>query len=111
MKYTERNIQKLLNAGLNKDYQLNEQLKKETLELLLQEVAKRKRVRQPEITLVVASSLIWIAVVALFLSDISSTVNLIYLIKLALGLSLVSIPVSSIVLIICKKRSYEKKLV
>lgn len=110
-KYTERNIQKLLNSSFNKEYQLNEQLKEDIMELLLQEVAQRKKKAQPETTLAVAFSVIWITIIALFIREIRISIYLTYLIKLALGLSLVFIPVSSIILIILKKRTHEKKLV
>jgi len=111
MKYSERNIQKLLNAGFNKEYQLDEQLKKETLELLLQKVAQRKEAVQPENKILVGLSVIWIAFSILILSGSSTSIYMFDLIKSALGLSLIFIPVSSIILIILKKRTHEKKLV
>jgi hypothetical protein len=111
MNYREKNIQKLLNSGLNKEYQLNEQFKDDTMELLLHKVAQRKKVVQPETRFVIAFSIIWIAIIVLFLSGIRISIFLTYLIKLALGLSLVFIPVSSIILIILNKRTHEEKLV
>jgi len=111
MKYSEKNIQKLLNSGLYEEYQLNEQLKKETLELLLQKVAQRKKIAQPENKILVGLSVIWIVFSILIFSELRTSIYMLDLIKSALGLSLVLIPVSSIILIILKKRTHEKKLV
>jgi hypothetical protein len=111
MKYKERNIQKLINSSFKKEYQLNEQFKEDTLELLLQKVAQRKRTPQPETKFVVAFSIIWMVLIALFIAETKIPINQMFLIKLALGLSLGFIPVSSIILIIIKKGSHEKELV
>jgi hypothetical protein len=111
MKYSEKNIQKLLNAGFNKEYHLEEQFKKETLELLLQKVAQRKKAVQPENRIYIGLSLIWIAFSIFILSGSGTSIYMLDLIKSALGLSLIFIPVSSIILIILKKRTHEKKLV
>jgi hypothetical protein len=111
MKYTEKNIEKLLDSGFGKECQLNEQLKEETMELLMKKVVQRKKEEQPEISFAVAFAVIWIALVGLFLSEISISTYMLDLIKPALGLSLVFIPVSSFVLIVLKKRSHEEKLV
>ena len=111
MKYSEKNIQKLLNSGLNQEYQLKEQFKKETLELLLQKVVQRKKFVQPENKILVGLSVIWIAFSILIFSESGTSIFMLDVIKSTLGLSLVFIPVSSIVLIILKKRTHEKKLV
>jgi hypothetical protein len=111
MKYSEKNIQELLNAGFNKEYQLDAQLKKETLELLLQKVAQHKKAVQPENRIFVGLSVIWIAFSIFILSGSGTSIYMLDLIKSALGLSLIFIPVSSIILIILKKRTHEKKLV
>lgn len=110
-KYSEKNIQKLLNAGFNKEYQLDEQLEKETLELLLQKIAQHKKAVQPENKIFVSLSVIWIALSIFIFNGSSTSIYMLDLIKSALGLSLVFIPVSSIILIILKKRTHEKKLV
>ena len=110
-KISEKEIQELLKAGFNKEYQLDEQLKKETLELLLQKVAQRKKAVQPENRIYVGLSLIWIAFSIFILSGSGTSIYMLDLIKSALGLSLIFIPVSSIILIILKKRTHEKKLV
>ena len=111
MKYSEKNIQDLLNEGFSKKYQPDEQLKKETLELLLQKVAQRKNAVQPENKIFVGLSVIWIAFSICIFSGSSTSIYMLDLIKSALGLSVVFIPVSSIILIILKKRTHEKKLV
>lgn len=109
--FSEKNIQKLLNAGFNKEYPLDEQLKKETLEFLLLKVAQRKKAEQPENKIFVGLSVIWIAFSIFIFAGSSTSIYMLDLIKSALGLSLVFIPVSSIILIILKKRTHEKKLV
>jgi hypothetical protein len=111
MKYTEKSIQKLLNSGFNKEYQLNEKLKEDTMELLLQKVAQRKKVAQNENKILVGLSVIWIAFSILIFSESRTSIYMLDLIKSSLGLSLVFVPVSSIILIILKKRTHEKKLV
>jgi hypothetical protein len=110
-KYSEKNIQKLLNAGFRKENQLDEQLKKETLELLLQKVTQNRKVVQPENKILVGLSVIWIAFSILIFSESRISIYMLDFIKPALGLSLVFIPISSIVLIILKKKPNEKKLV
>jgi len=111
MKYSEKNIKKLLNTGFNKEYQLDGQLKKETLELLLQKVAQNKKIAHPENKMIVGLFVIWVAILVLIFSELQTSLYMLDLIKSTLGLSLVFIPVSSIILIIIKKRTNEKKLV
>jgi prolipoprotein diacylglyceryltransferase len=111
MKYSEKNIQKLLNTSFNKEYQLDEQLKKRTLDFLLPNVSKRKKVVQPENKILIGLFVIWIAFSILIFSELRTSIYMLDLIKSAFGLSLVFIPVSSIVLIILKKITHEKKLV
>jgi hypothetical protein len=111
MKYSEKNIKELLNASFNKEYQLDEQFKKETMEFLLQKVAQHKKAVQPENKIFVGLSVIWIAFSICIFSGSGTSIYMLDLIKSALGLSLVFIPVSSIILIILKKRTHEKKLV
>jgi hypothetical protein len=110
IKYSEKNIQKLLNVGFRREYHPDEQLKKETLELLLQKVTQRKKISQPENKILVGLSVIWIAFSILIFSESRTSIYILDLIKSALGLSLVFIPISCIVLIILKKRTHEKKL-
>ena len=111
MNYSETNIRKLLNTGFDKEHQLDEQIKKETLELLLQNIAQRKKAAQPENKILFGLFVIWIAFSILIFSKSGTSIYMLDLIKSALGLSLVFIPVSSIILIILKIRTHEKKLV
>jgi hypothetical protein len=111
MKYTEKNIRKLLNSSFNKEYQLNEKLKEDTMEFLKQKVAQRKKVAVPENKILVGLSVIWTAFSILIFSQPRTSIYMLDLIKSVLALSLVFIPVSSIILIILKKRTHEKKLV
>jgi len=109
--HSEKNIQKLLYAGFNKEYQPDEQLKKETLELLLPRIVQNKKAEQPENIILVGISVIWIAFTILIFYRSGTSVHMSDLIKSAFGLSLVFIPFSSIILIILKKQTHEKKLV
>jgi len=73
IKYSEKNIQKLLNVGFRREYHPDEQLKKETLELLLQKVTQRKKISQPENKILVGLSVIWIAFSILIFSGITTS--------------------------------------
>ena len=108
MIYTEKNIEKLLNSSFDKKYQLDKQLKDYTLQLLEQKVAQSSKESQPENKIVVGLSIIWIAFAYLIFSELRTSIYMLDLIKSAVGLSLVLIPVSSIILIILKWRGYEK---
>lgn len=109
--YSEKNIEKLLNSSFNKEYQLDNQLKDDTLQLLEQKVAQNSKEPHPENKIVVALTAIWIAFAFLILSESRTSLYMLDLIKSAIGLSLVLIPVSSIVLIILRLKVYENKLV
>ena len=111
MIYTEKNIEKLLNSSFNKKHQLDKQLKDDTLQLLEQKVAQNSKESQPENKIVVGLSVIWIAFAFLIFSEFRTSIYMLDLIKSAIGLSLVLIPVSSIILIILKWRVYEKTVV
>jgi hypothetical protein len=110
MIYTEKNIEKLLNSGFNKTHQLDKQLKNDTLQLLEKKVAQKSKELQPENKIVIGLSAIWIAFLLLIISELKISIYMLDLIKPAVGLSLVFIPVSSIILIILKWRLYEKKM-
>jgi len=110
MNDTEKNIGNMINSGFNKEYQLNEQLKEDTLNLLLQKVAQRKKVVHYETKFAVAFSVVWFAIIVFVISEISVSIYLFDTIKLALGLSLFFVPVSSIILIILKKRTHETSM-
>ena len=111
MIYTEKNIEKLLNSSFDKKYQLDKQLKDDTLKLLEQKVAQNSKESQPENKIVVGLSVVWIAFTFLIFSGLRTSIYMLDLIKSAVGLSLVLIPVSSIVLIILKWRVHEKNVV
>jgi len=111
MIYTERNIEKLIHSSFDKKHQLDKQLKDDTLQLLEQKVAQLSKESQVENKIAIGLSAIWIAFVLLLISELRISIYMLDLIKLALGLSLFCIPVSSIVLIILNWRIYEKKMV
>lgn len=111
MIYTDQNIEKLLNSSVNKKYQPDKQLKDDTLQLLEQKIVQNSRAPQFENIIVIGLSFVWIAFSVLIFSGLRSSLYTLDLIKSALGLSLVLIPVSSIILIILKWRSYEKTMV
>jgi len=105
--YTEENIGKLLNASFNKNHLLDQQLKEDTLQLLEQKVVQYSKKSQPENKIVIGLSVIWIALIVLIFSELRISIYMLDLIKSVLGLSLILIPVSSIILIILKRRVYE----
>jgi len=104
MIYTEKNIERLLNSSFNKKYQLDKQLKDDTLQLLEQKVAQNSKESQPGNKIVVGLSVIWIAFAFFIFSELRTSIDMLNLIKSAVGISLVLIPVSSIILIILKWR-------
>ncbi len=108
---TERNIEKLLNSSFNKKYQLDKQLKDDTLLLLGLKVAQSSKESQPENRIAIGLSAVWIAFILLIISELRISIYMLDLVKPVLGLSLVFIPVSSIILIILKRKVNEKKLV
>jgi hypothetical protein len=104
MIYTERNIEKLLNSSFNKKDHLDKQFIDDTLQLLEQKVAQNLKESQPENKIAVGLSVIWMAFLFLIFFELRISVDMLDLIKSAVGLSLVLIPVSSIILIILKWR-------
>jgi hypothetical protein len=109
--YTERNIEKLIVSSLKKENQLNEQLKKDVLNLLLPKLAQQKKELQHKPRIVIGLSVIWIVIPLLVFSEFKNSTYILDFIKAALSLSLFLIPFSSIILIIIKMRSHEKKMV
>jgi hypothetical protein len=105
--HTEENVGKLLNASFNKNHLPDQQLKEDTLNLLEQKVVQYSKKSQPENKIVIGLSIIWIILAVLIFSELRISIYMLDLIKSALGLSLVLIPVSSIILIILKRRVYE----
>ena len=108
----ERNIEKLLNLGFNTKYQPDTQLREDTLKLLEQRVVTHNsKAPQPGNTIVAGLTVVWIAFACLIFFGLKTSIYLLDIIKSAVGLSLVLIPVSSIVLIILKWKVYEKNRV
>jgi hypothetical protein len=109
--YPGKNIESLIVSGFNGEYRLNQKIKDETLQMLLQKVEQRKKVNQPETKLIVALSANCLVIsLLLFFSELRISIYLSDLIKSVLGLSLVLIPFSSLVLIILNRRIYAKKM-
>jgi len=105
--YTEKNIKMLLDASFNKEYRPDNQLNCDTFKLLEQKVVQNSKETQPENKIIIGLSVIWIALSVLIFSELRISIYMLDLIKSALGLSLILIPVSSIILIILKRRVYE----
>ncbi|MDP4222893.1 MAG: hypothetical protein Q8868_06215 [Bacteroidota bacterium] len=108
--YTEKNIEMLIRSSLNKENQLSAQQKDDVLHLLLLKAAQQKKDLKPKTMALFGLSVIWIALSALLFSEIRNPLYVVDLIKAALIPSLVFIPVSSIILIIIKSKTYEKKM-
>lgn len=111
MIHTEKNIEKLLNSSFDKKHQLDKQLKDDALLLLEQKVARNLKELQPENKITIGLSIVWLAFLFIIFSELRFSIYMLDLLKPALGLSLVFIPISSVVLIILKKRMYEKNMV
>jgi hypothetical protein len=109
--YTERNIEKLIVSSLKKENQLNEQIKNDVLNLLLPKVAQQKKESQHKTLIHIGLSVTWIVIPLLVFSEFKNSTYMLDFIKAALSLSLFLIPFSSIILIIIKMRSHEKKMV
>ena len=105
--YTEKNIKTLLDASFNKKYRPDNQLNCDTFKLLEQKVVQNSKESQPENKIIIGLSVIWIALSVLIFSELRISIYMLDLIKSALGLSLILIPVSSIILIVLKRRVYE----
>lgn len=109
--YTEKNIQKLIGSGLKDENRLDAHHKEVVLDMLLQKVAQPKKKFQPAPVSVIGLSVMWIVATLLVFTELKDSIYMLDLIKAALGLSMLLIPVSSIVLIILKLRSHEKRMV
>ena len=108
MNHTEKNIEKLLKSSFNENYRLDNQIKEDTLLILEQKVAQNSKVPLPENKVVAGLSIIWVIFSFLIFAELWPSNYILDMIKSAVGLSLVLIPVSSILLIILKFRGYEK---
>jgi len=111
MTYTEINIEKLIVSSFKKENQLNEQLKNDVLNLLLPKVAQQKKESQHKTLISIGLSVTWIVILLLLFSEFKNSTYMLNFIKAALSLSLFLTPVSSLILIIIKLRSHEKKMV
>ena len=109
--YTEKNIERILNASFNKKHQVDRQLKDDMLQILEQKLAQNSVEPQPKYRITIGLSTVWIAL--LFISFLEGRISIYMfdLVKPAIGLSMVFIPISSIVLIILKLRTHEKRIV
>jgi hypothetical protein len=109
--YTEKNIQKLIGSSLKDENRLDTHHKEMVLDMLLQKMAQPKKEFQPGPVSVIGLSVMWIVATILVFTEFKDSIYMLDLIKAALGLSMLFIPVSSIILIILKLRSHEKRMV
>lgn len=109
--YTEKNIQKLISSSLNDENRLDMHHKEVVLDLLLQRMALKTMKVQPSPVSVIGLSVLWIVIAILALAGFADSMYILDIIKGALGLSILLVPVSSIILIILKFRTHEKRMV
>lgn len=109
--HTEKNIQKLISSALNDENRLDKHHKEVVLDLLLEKMDRQTKRVEPKPASIIALSTLWIAISILVFAGFTDSMNISDLLKAALGLSMLFIPVSSIVLIISKLRSNEKTMV
>lgn len=109
--HTEKNIEKLIRSSLKEENRLEVQQKEVVLDILLQKMEQQKKETHPMIAGVIGLTMIWIAAIILLFTEFKDSIIILNLIKTALGLSLFLIPVSSVVLIILKLKTYEKRMV
>lgn len=108
---TENNIQKLISSSLNEEGRLEPRYKELVLEMLIKKLDQQKRESQPAPISLIGLSMLWIVSVVWLFSGFADSVYILDLVKVALGLSLLSIPASGIVLIVLKLQSNEKRMV
>lgn len=109
--YTEKNIQKLIDSSFKDENRLDAQHKEVVLDMLLQKMAQQKKEFQSRPVSVIGLSVMWIVTTILVFTEFKDSTYILDFIKAALGLSMLLIPVSSIILIILKLSSHEKKMV
>jgi hypothetical protein len=109
--YTEKNIQKLIRSGLKEENRLDTRHKEVVLDLLLQKLGQYKKENQPGSLSIIGLSGLWLAAVILAFTAANDSLYLLDLLKVALSINLLLIPVSSIVIIISKLRTHEKRMV
>jgi len=109
--HTEKNIEKLIRSSLKEESRLDSRHKEVVLDFLLQKMEPQKKEIHPKTVSVIGLSLMWIAAVILSFTEFKDSTIILSLIQTALKMSLFLIPVSSIVLIILKLRTHEKRVV
>ena len=109
--HTEKNIEKLIRSSLKEENRLDTRHKEVVLDFLLQKMEKQKEEVHPKTVSIIGLSLMWIAAVILSFIEFKDSIIILNFIQTALKVSLFLIPVSSIVLIILKLRTHEKRVV
>jgi len=107
---TEKNIQMLISSSLKTADRLDDHQKELVLDLLLHKMEQQKEKALPVSAGIIGHSVLWLVAVVLVFSKFQTSLCIIELIKVALGISLFIIPVSSIVIIL-KSRTDEKRMV
>jgi len=108
---TEKNIEMLLNTSFDKKHQLDRQLKNDMLHILEQKVAQNSKEPQPKVKIAIGLSAVWMALLFIFFLEGKISIYMFDLLKPVLGLSMVFVPISSIILIILKFWTHEKRIV
>ena len=109
--HTEKNIKKLIRTSLKEENRLDTKHKEVVLDFLLQKMEQQKKEIHPKTVSVIGLSMMWIAAVILSFTEFKDSISILSLIQTAIKMSLLLIPVSSIVLIILKLRTHEKRMV
>ena len=109
--HTEKNIKKLIRTSLKEENRLDTKHKEVVLDFLLQKMEQQKKEIYPKAVSVIGLSMMWIVAVILSFTEFKDSIFILSLIQTALKMSLLLIPVSSIVLIILKLRTHEKRVV
>lgn len=109
--HTDKNIEKLIRCSLKEENRLDTRHKEVVLDFLLQKMEQQKKEIYPKAVSVIGLSTMWIAAVVLSFTEFKDSIIILSLIQTALKLSVFLIPVSSIVLIILKLRTHEKRMV
>ncbi len=109
--YTEENIKKLINSSLENKNQLDTRHKKVVLEMLLQELTTQKKKSYSNPVSIIWLSMIWLIITFFVFCEFNNSQFIITLIKAALGISILFIPISSIILIILKLKTNGNKTI
>ena len=108
---TEKNIEKLIRSSLKEENRLETRHKEVVLDFLLQKMEQQKKEITSKTVSVIGLSMMWIVAVVLSFTEFKNSIIIMNLIQTALKMSVILIPVSSIVLIILKLRTHEKRVV